>query len=412
MYMQQVRLLQMEPVQHTLAQISGGSAITTAAPDVHGDLPALECDLVSDNDDDDGREVESIPDETDYAGNLHDKFEMVLAVQEQQAEAEDDLVLNELNPVIIDGREASLWGEITSLPSPPSSLPSSPPSSPPSLLPNSLPLVPTLSIPPSQPSEEQHLKESTQPSIVLDKQCSATSPEPSHVSGCYRLMGEVITEFNCPTEWMQGTMIQVVGHALCQGTHLHLQHACHIDILPSNLLTIEQLKHSIEGDWLELKKHIRQCLQPNHCRMWLIKVNWISESVLILDSISTCGLGVKEVLTIAQKIVAKIHEVLKKSYVLWNSFSLDPVSPNVLRISPLLNDHNQRPPWQTNANDCGPHLAFDIACLAKSGQLKVLAESSVPIWRTLILKQIRQLPVYDPKQPRPSVRSDDIIDLT
>ncbi len=410
----------MEPVQHTLAQRSGGSVITTAAPDVCGDLLALECNLVSDDDDDDdddGGEVESIPNETDYAGNLHDEFEMVLAVQEQQAEAKDNLVLNELNPIIIDGREASLWGKITSLPSPPSS--------PPSLLPNSLPLVPTLSIPPSQPSEEQHLKESTQPSIVLDKQCSATSPEPSHVSGCYRLMGEVITEFNCPTEWMQGTMIQVFGHALCRGTHLHLQRARHIDILPSNLPTmLEQLKHGIEGDQLELKKHIQQCLQPDHCGMWLIpvchrshwwliKVDWISESVLILlNSLSTRGLGVKEVLTIAQKIVAKIHEVLKKSYVPWNSFSLDPVSPNVLRISPSLNDHNQRPPWQTNANDCGPHLAFDIGCLAKSGQLKVLAESSVPIWQTLILKQICQLPVYDPKQPRPSVRSDDIIDLT
>src|SRR5258706_14317727 len=107
--MQRVRLLQMEPVQHTLAQISGGSVITTAAPDVHGDLLALECNLVSDDDDDDGGEVESIPNETDYAGNLHDKFEMVLAVQEQQAEAEDDLSLNELNPVIIDWREASLW---------------------------------------------------------------------------------------------------------------------------------------------------------------------------------------------------------------------------------------------------------------------------------------------------------------
>ncbi len=113
---------------------------------------------------------------------------------------------------------------------------------------------------------------------------------------------------------------------------------------------------------------------------WLIKLDQISKLVLILDSFSSHGQDAKDVLTFACKIIAKIHKVLEKPYVLWSNFSLDPVSPNVLKGSPSLNNLNQCLPRQTNANDCGPHLAFDIACLAKTGKLSILEESSVPTW--------------------------------
>jgi len=171
-------------------------------------------------------------------------------------------------------------------------------------------------------------------------------------------MGEVITEFDSPTQWMQGTMIQVLGEVYCWATYLHPEHAHHVDILPSNLpAMLEQLKHGIEGDRLGLEMEIRQCLQPDHCRMWLIpichnlhwwliKIDWIGESVLILDSFSSCGPDAKEVLTFAQEIVAKVHEVLKWPYVLWNRFSLDQVSPNAMRVPPLLNEDAQWRPWQ------------------------------------------------------------------
>ena len=67
--MQQMKLLQMEPVQQVLAHIRCEVDITTASPDVLEDLPTLECNLVSDDDDEgEGGEVESIPDETDYEG--------------------------------------------------------------------------------------------------------------------------------------------------------------------------------------------------------------------------------------------------------------------------------------------------------------------------------------------------------
>ena len=392
--MQRVRLLEMESVQQVLARIHSGVAITAAAPDIRRDLPASECELVSDDDGDgEGGELESVPDETDYAGNLHDKFEMVLAVQEQQVDADVEPVINGSDPIIPDGEEAPLWGEIEASPS--DSLNSfHPPSPVPSPSPNSLPLFPTPVIPPSQPPQERHLKEGTHPSMVLDKRHrrSATSPEPSRVSGHFRLMGEVITEFNSPTQWMQGTMVQVFGEALCRETYLHPERARRIDILPSDLPTmLERLKRGIEGDRLELEMQIRRCLQPDHCGMWLIpvchrshwwliKVDWICESVVILDSFSSRGRDAEEVLTFAQKIVAKIHEVLEKRYVPWSSFSLDPVSPNGLSVTPSLNDHNQRSPRQTNANDCGPHLAFDIACLVKTGHLSLLEESSVPTW--------------------------------
>jgi hypothetical protein len=237
-------------------------------------------------------------------------------------------------------------------------------------------------------------------------------------------MGEVITEFNSPTQWMQGTMVQVFGEVLCQGTHSHLQRAHRVDILPSDLPTmLERLARGIESDRLEFEMHIQQCLQPDRCGMWLIpichkshwwliKIDWISESVLILDSFSTRGPDAEWVLTFAQKIVAKIHKVLKKHYVPWSSFLLDPVSSNVLRVSPSLNAHNQRQPQQTNGNDCGQHIAFDIACLANTGQLDKLAESSVPGWRKYIIERLRQLPIYDPKEPRLTICSDEVIDLT
>jgi len=425
MYSQRVRLLEMGPVQQVLAHIDSGLAITTAAPDVRGDLPASECDLVSDDDDDDeGGEVESIPDEIDYAGNLYDEYEIALAVQERQEEADEELLLNESDPLTLEGEEAPLLGAIKASPSPPRNIfhpPSSPPSpspnslqfhpqssppspspnplqfhprsSPPSL-PNSLPPDPTLLIPPSRPSQEQHLKEGAQPSMVSDQRChpSATSCEPSRISGRFRLMGEVITEFNDPMRWMQGAMVQVFGEALCRGTHLHSQCAHRVNILPSELPTmLERLKQGIEGDQLEFERHIQQCLQPDQCGMWLIpvchkshwwliKLDWISKSVLILDSFSSRGQDAKDVLTFARKIIAKIHKVLEKPYVPWSNFSLDPVSPNVLRGSPSLNNLNQCLPQQTNANDCGPHLAFDIACLAKTGKLSILEESSVPTW--------------------------------
>ena len=76
-------LLQMKPIQQVLAHINCEVAAMTASPDVHGDLPTLECDLVSDDDGEgEGGEVESIPDKTNYDGNLLDEYEMVMAVQE------------------------------------------------------------------------------------------------------------------------------------------------------------------------------------------------------------------------------------------------------------------------------------------------------------------------------------------
>ena len=343
MYMQRVRLLEMGPVQQVLDRIKSGLTITTAAPDVRGDLPDSECDLISD----DGGEVESIPDEIDYAGNLYDEFEMALAVQEQQAEEDEDLLLDESDPLICEGDEAPLSGDIKARPSPPRNIfhpPSSPPSPSPNSLqihprssapspPNSLPLVPTPLIPPSRPSQDQHPQEGAQPSMVSDQRChpSATLREPSRVSGRFRLMGEVITEFNDPTRWMQGVMIQVFGEALCRGTHLHSQRVRRVDILPSELPEmLERLKRGIEGDRLELEMQIRQCLQPDQCGMWLIpvchkshwwliKIDWISESVLVLDSFSSRGRDAMDVLTFARKIIEKIHKVLEKPYVPWSS---------------------------------------------------------------------------------------------
>ena len=141
MYMQWVRLLEMGPVQQVLDRIDSGSTIMTTALDVCGDLPDSECNLVSDDDYDEGGEVESIPDEIDYAGNLYDEFEIALAVQEQQSEADDDLLLNESDPLIFEGDEAPLSGEIKASPSPPRNI-FPPPSSPLSPSPNSLRFYP------------------------------------------------------------------------------------------------------------------------------------------------------------------------------------------------------------------------------------------------------------------------------
>jgi len=74
--------------------------------------------------------------------------------------------------------------------------------------------------------------------------------------------------------------------------------------------------------------------------------------------------------------------------------------------------NNQRRPQQTNGNDCGPHIAFDIACLADTGQLGELKEGDVPAWRKHIIERLRRLPIYDPKKPRLTICSDEIIDLT
>ena len=190
---------------------------------------------------------------------------MVMAVQEQQVEADVELVLNEYNSIIIDREEAPLLGKIEASPS--NQLNQfHPPSSPPSPSPNPLPLVPTPLISP-QASQEQHLKEGAQatihnvlqPSVVSNKQYhpSAAPPEPSHVSGHFCLMGEVIVEFNGPTQWMQGTMIQAFGEVCCQATYSHPDCAQCVDILPSELLMmIERLKRGIEGDQLELKVQI------------------------------------------------------------------------------------------------------------------------------------------------------------
>ena len=408
LYTHRMELLQMEPVQQVLARVNCRGDTTTAAPDIHGDLPDSEGELVSDDDEAEGGEVESIPDESDYFGNIYDEYEMVQAVQDQQVEVDLELVLNESNPDI----DGPLWGEIKPTRS---DRPNKfrPPPSPPSPSPNRLPLVSTPSLPPSKPPQEHPPNGGP----------SAT-PEPSRVSGRFHLVGEIITEFESPTQWMQGAMVQVFGEALCQRTHSHSRRAHRVDILPSDLPEkLKRLERGFEGDRRELEMQIRQCLRPDHCGMWLIpichkshwwliKIDWISESVLILDSLSSRGLDATEVLTLAQKIIAKIHEVLEKPYVPWSSFSLDPVSPNVLRVSPSLHDHHQRPPRQTNANDCGPHLAFDIACLANTGQLSALEESSVPDWRRDIIKQLRRLPVYDPRKPRLIVCSDEVIDLT
>lgn len=348
-----MKLLPMEPVKQVLARIDRDVAITAAAPDVHGDLPASERDLVSDDDGEgEGGEMESIPDETDYAGNLHDEFEAVLAMQEQQVTMDMEQDLHQREP---DGEEAPLWGEIAASPS---DQPKEfhPPSSPPSPSPNHLLLVPTPFIPPSQASRKQHPKEDTRVTIprrlrpsVERRHPSAALPEPSRSSGRFHLIGEVITEFSSPTQWMQGTMVQAFGEVCCRATHSRSEYARRVDILPSEFLTmLERSNRGIEGDRLELEMQIRRCLHPDRCGMWLIpichnshwwlvKVDWINEAAVILDSFSSRGQDAKEVLTFARKIVAKIHEVLKKSYVPWRSFSLDPVSPDVSRISPSLN---------------------------------------------------------------------------
>lgn len=401
----------MEPVQQVLARIEYGVGITIAAPDIRGDLPASECELVSDDDaETEGGEVESIPDETDFGAIICDEVEMALEARDQQVEVDLELFPNESDPLIVDGPLRD--GIKASLSDQPNRF--RPPPSPPSPSPNPLPLVPTPPIPLSKASQEWHQIESP----------SATSPEPSRVSGHFHLMGEVITEFDNPTQWMQGAMVQVFGETLCRGTYLHPQRARRIDILPSDLpAMLERLKRGFEGDRRELELQIRRCLQPDRCGMWLIpichkshwwliKVDWIGKSVVILDSFSTRGPEAKEVVTIAQKIVTKIHEVLEKPYVPWSSFLLDPVRPNVLRVSRSLNDHYQRPPRQTNGNDCGPHIAYDIQCLARTGQLGKLEESSVPAWRKQIIQRLRQLPVYDPRKPRLTVCSDEVIDLT
>ena len=118
LYVQRMKLLQMEPVQQVLARIRCEVDITTASLDVLEDLPTSECDLVSDDDDEgEGGEVESIPDETDYEGNLLDEYETVMAVQEQRVEADVELVLNEYDSVIIEREEAPLSGEIEASPS-------------------------------------------------------------------------------------------------------------------------------------------------------------------------------------------------------------------------------------------------------------------------------------------------------
>ena len=232
-----------------------------------------------------------------------------------------------------------------------------PPSSPPSPSHKRLPLVPTPLIPPSQASQKQEdtrvtIPSALRPSVVSDTRfhLSAAPPEPSRVSGRFHLIGEVITEFNSPTQWMQGTMVQAFGEVCCQATYSHSERARRVDILPSEFLTmLERSNRGFENDRLEFKIQIQRCLQPEHCGMWLIpichkshwwliKIDWINESVLILDSLSSRGRDAREVLSFAQKIVAKIHEVLKKPYVLWSSFLLDPVSPDVSRVSPSLDD--------------------------------------------------------------------------
>ena len=406
-----MQLLLMEPVKQVLAHISCEVDITTAAPHIRGDIAASEHELVSDDDDEvEGGEVESIPDETDYYGVIENEYEMDQALRDQQVETDFELVLNESDPVIVDG---PLWGEIKASPSSQLDI-YSPPPSPPSPSPNPLPLDPTPPLPPSKALREQHPIGGP----------SATSPEPSHVSGRFRLKGEVITEFEHPTQWMQGAMVQVFGEAICCVTHSHPQRARRIDILPSDLpAMLERLKRGIEGDRLDLEMQIQQCLHPDQCGMWLIpvcykahwwliKVDWIGKSVLMLDSFSTRGPDTKWILAFAQKLVAKIHEVLKRPYVPWSGFSFDPVSPNVLSISPSLNDHNQRPSRQTNGNDCGPHIAHDIESLANTGQLGKLAEADVPRWRKQIVERLRQLPVYDPRKPRLAICSEEVIDLT
>jgi hypothetical protein len=347
-----MRLLQMEPIQEALARIDHDVVITMATPDVREDIQVSECDLISDdNGESEGGEVESVPNETDYVGNLYDKFEVVLAVQEHWMEADGDLVLNQSNP---DAEVASSWGKTAATPSNQRNE-CRPLSSPPSPLPNPLPPVPTSLIPPSEDSQNWHLKEGTQtpmhntiqPFMVSGEQCRplAAPPEPSCASGHFHIMGEVITEFNSPTQWMQGTMIQAFGEMCCRPTYSHPECACCVDILPSDLpAMLEQLKQGTEGDRLELEMQIGRCLQPDHCGMWLIpvchklhwwliKIDWIGQSASILDSFSTCGSDAKEVLIFARKIVAKIHEVLKRPYVPWSSFLLDQVSPSALSIS-------------------------------------------------------------------------------
>jgi hypothetical protein len=424
----------MESVREVLVRVDLEVATTTAAPDVREDLQVSECDLVSDDDSEgEGGEVESVPDETDYAGNLYDEFEMIFVAREQQTEADGGPVLNGPDSVVVDGEAASLWSKTTASPSNrPNNFITLP--SPPSPSPNSLPSVPAPLIPPSEGPQKWPLEKrggvpvhnELRSSVVSGTQChpSVAPSEPSRVSGHFHIMGEVITEFDSPEQWMQGTMIQVFGEACCQATYSRPERARRVDILPSDLpAMLERLKRGIEGDRRALEMQIQRCLQPNHCGMWLIpichrlhwwliKIDWISETVLILESFSSRGKDAKEVLTLAREIVAKVHEVLERPYVLWNSFSLDQVSPKVIRVSPLLNDDTQRPPRQTNGHDCGPHLVYDIACLAESGNLGILQESAVPAWRKQIVERIRQLPIYDPKQPRLVISSDEIVDLT
>ena len=111
--------------------------------------------------------------------------------------------------------------------------------------------------------------------MVPDKRYhpSAAPPEPSRVSGHFRLVGEVIAEFNGPTQWMQGTMMQAFGEVGCRRTYSHPDRARRVDILPFELLAmIERSKQGIEGDRLELEVQIRRCLQPDLCGMWLIPI--------------------------------------------------------------------------------------------------------------------------------------------
>jgi len=426
-------LLQMRSVQEVLARVDREVATTTAAPDVREDLQPSEYELVSDDDNEgEGGEVESVPDETDYAGNLHDAYELVDERQEKQIGADGGPDLDGIS-VVIDGEAASLWSKTTASPSNrPNDFIRLP--SPPSPSPNSLPSVPAPLIPLSEDPQKWPLEKrggvpihnAVRPSVVSGRQYhrSVAPSEPSRVSGHFRIMGEVITEFDRPKKWMQGTMIQVFGEAYCQATYSHPERARRIDILPSNLPEVmKRLKRGIKGDRLEFEMQVRRCLPPDRCGMWLIpichelhwwliKIDWINESVLILDSFSSRGRHAKQVLSIAREILAKVHEVLKRPYVPWNGFSLDQVSPKAMRVSPLLNDDTQRLPRQTNDHDCGPHLVYDIVCLAESGELGALKESEVPAWRKQILERIRQLPIYDPKQPRLKIDSDEIVDLT
>ena len=314
-----------------------------------------ELEMASDNDSE-GSEglIESVIDEEDYAGNVHDELE---ALWETDIRFEDNDVTLIQTPSITPDKSLLVSPRTPATPTlggnllePPHLLVDSPRSSTPNH--GSSPLQYTLSMPLSTTPRAGHSElicddESSRHSGFLFPVHPSAGPSrsipPEHTgveelprvgpSGRYWASGDQVIKLAQLTTWVDGATIDILGDYFCYRTRIPSENRNRIfDILPAQvcqkLVWAERDTPQGKAEQEDIRKHIISCIRPSECRAWfspflykvhwfLVLIDWDHKRIYWYDSFSSRGQIEESVVHYTSKLLSFISATLNISQAGW-----------------------------------------------------------------------------------------------